>query len=288
MVNTRIKRNLLPKLIAGVFTFYVYLLPVVLAGNWQSAYNNPRRQGYHQTDETLLNLCHIPNGQEGECRAISECWASQYNNYKFQSCGWNRYRETFCCPNWNEENVKFVSWYAQSPYRYPGEAISKTAPEPTRSSVRSFLGEIVEPIISSLFNVHSDEDDEENQRVTPGPISTTTKRSLRLPESVAVNFPIRYPATIPPRWPTERPAVVPPSRPAVVPPSRPAVVPPSRPASVMVSYSRRYIRTQSPKFSGCGRKHSENKHVLDARAIQPYVVGGYDAKDRSWPWMVKI
>ncbi|GFX82014.1 CLIP domain-containing protein [Trichonephila clavipes] len=468
-----IKRNLLPKLIAGVFTFYVYLLPVVLAGNWQRgpglkypkvtasyygttrqnvinhssvdwkplreflglvrsgarAYNNPRRQGYHQTDETLLNLCHIPNGQEGECRAISECWASQYNNYKFQSCGWNRYRETFCCPNWNEENVKFVSWYAQSPYRYPGEAISKTAPEPTRSSVRSFLGEIVEPIISSLFNVHSDEDDEENQRVTPGPISTTTKRSLRLPESVAVNFPIRYPATIPPRWPTERPAVVPPSRPAVVPPSRPAVVPPSRPAVVppsrpavvppsrpavvppsrpavvppsrpavvppsrpavvppsrlavvppsrpaevppsrpaevppsrpavvppsrpavvppsrpavvppsrpavvppsrpavvppsrpaVVPSSRPAIvlpvldsirrpnlvptastptkNTQNnlvmPTVSfpfpfGCGRKHSENKHVLDARAIQPYVVGGYDAKDRSWPWMVSI
>ncbi|GFY78661.1 clotting factor B [Trichonephila inaurata madagascariensis] len=309
MVNTRNKSNLLPKLIAGVFTFYVYLLPVVLAGKWQSVYNNPRRQGYHQTDETFLNLCHIPNGQEGECRAISECWASQYNNYKFQSCGWNGYRETFCCPNWNEENVKFVSSYAQSSYRYPGETISKTAPEPTRSSVRSFLGEIVEPIISSLFNVHADEDDEDNQHVTPVPISTTTKRSLRLPESVAVNFPIRQPGPIPPRRPNERPAVVPPSRPAVVPPSRPAVVPPSRPAivpSVLDTIRRPNLvptastptkNTQNnlvmPTVSfpfpfGCGRKHSENKHVLDARAIQPYVVGGYDAKDRSWPWMVSI
>ncbi|GFR18440.1 clotting factor B [Trichonephila clavata] len=342
MVNRRNSGNLFPKLFASLFVSYVYLLPVVLAGKWQSLYSNPRRQGYHQTDETFLDLCHIPNGQEGECRAISDCWASQNNNYKFESCGWNGYRETFCCPNWNEENAKFVSSYTQSSYRYPEENISKKAPELPRSSVRSFLGEIVQPIISSLFNVHSDENDRENQHVTPvlppsrpavvapsRPAVVAPSRSAVVPPSRSAVVPPSRPAVVPP----SRPAVVPPSRPAVVPPSRPANVPPSRPAvdqhsrpvvvpparpavdpasrpanvppvldtirrpnlvptaSTLTKNSQNSLVMPTVSFPfpfGCGRKHSGNKHVLDARAIEQYVVGGQDAKEYSWPWMVSI
>ncbi|GIY95979.1 clotting factor B [Caerostris extrusa] len=44
-----------------------------------------------------------------------------------------------------------------------------------------------------------------------------------------------------------------------------------------------------PNFQrGCGRKDFKHDQLIDARSLQPYVIGGHNAEAHSWPWMVSI
>ncbi|GBO37859.1 hypothetical protein AVEN_175799-1, partial [Araneus ventricosus] len=259
---------------------------------------NRRHQNPHRTD--FIELCDTPERLEGECHELSECWVADYKNYPRKSCGFDGYRETFCCPDWTEESVQIVSSYGT---QHPSSHQVKVA-DPTTAPARSLL-DLVGPIISTFLNLNTDGNEQTSQQGNryPPPVVPVTKAPVRVPEPVFTRLPIWNPTDTPARFvvTTTKPNRVPTRKPATpqsfdrnrssIVPTRKPVIPqfittkkPTKSQLTRTTASGIIMPSPSPNFEGCGRKYSKHRPLFDARKIQTYVIGGHDAKEH-WPWM---
>ncbi|GBN52200.1 Clotting factor B [Araneus ventricosus] len=274
-------------------------LPAIFAQNWRNPQGNRRHQNPHRTD--FIELCDTPERLEGECHELSECWVADYKNYPRKSCGFDGYRETFCCPDWTEESVQIVSSYGT---QHPSSHQVQVA-DPTIAPARSLL-DLVGPIISTFLNLNNDGNEQTSQQGNrnPPPVVPVTKAPVRVPEPVFTRLPIWNPTDTPARMvvttkksnrvPTRKPAT-----PQSFDRNRSSTVPTRKPVIPQFITTKKSTKSQltrttasgiimpspSPNFEGCGRKYSKHRPLFDARKIQTYVIGGHDAKEH-WPWMV--
>ncbi|KAF8788070.1 Clotting factor B like protein [Argiope bruennichi] len=152
-----------------------------------------RRPHDSHTTEPFLDLCFTPEGFKGECRGLSECWVSKYENYSLKQCRYNGYRETFCCPDWTEENFQIVSSYTIRQSSVHRVKVVETTTIP----VKSLFDLVVKPIISSILNLNADGDDQTSQQSTQKP--PVTEPPIRVPEPVFTRLPIWNPPVTPAR-----------------------------------------------------------------------------------------
>ncbi|CAL1281022.1 unnamed protein product [Larinioides sclopetarius] len=306
----------------GTYPVCVILLylcfPAVFAQIWRNPQDNRRYQNPHRT-ESFVDLCNTPEGLEGECHGLSECWVADFKNYPLVSCGYNGYREMFCCPDRTVKSVQIVSSYGtQQPSRDQVKVV-----DPTTTPSRSLLDLVVRPIISTILNLNTNGNDQTSLQTnrTPTPVVPATKAPIRMPEPVYTRLPIWNPTVTPARMvaTTKKPNRVPtrkpmtpqsfdrnryslePTRRPVLPNNKSNIAPTRKPESPHFLTTKKPTKSQmtrvtapsiimpspAPNFEGCGRKYSIHRPLFDARKIQTYVIGGHETKEH-WPWMRQI
>ncbi|XP_055942060.1 serine protease Hayan-like isoform X2 [Argiope bruennichi] len=179
-------------LVVYFLTLICSCFPVIFAQNWRNPEDIRRPHDSHTT-EPFLDLCYTPEGFKGECRGLSECWVTKYENYSLKQCRYNGYRETFCCPDWTEENFQIVSSYTIRQSSVHRVKVVETTTIP----VKSLFDFIVKPIISSILNLNADGGDQTSQQSTQTP--PVTEPPIRVPEPVITRLPIWNPKVTPAR-----------------------------------------------------------------------------------------
>ncbi|KAG8200317.1 hypothetical protein JTE90_028501 [Oedothorax gibbosus] len=270
------------------------------------------------TPKPFVDLCDTPEGMEGECHTLSRCWAADQVHYELQLC--EGHRHLYCCPDRTDANVRLVVGHGRHPTPKP---VPKPVPKPpVVDPMKGLINGVLKPVLDSWLNPAKDDKTtpQSNQYVTTKPTNRPVQpvypgqpkpvqpaypgqpKPTRLPEptrnDIVTAMPQRdgdrytNPGGRPTNNTTIRPTIRTTKTTRITEPTRSTrttrrVVTTTTMSPIRRSTTRRNVVKPISQME-CGQRHSKEDTHLDEREITSFVIGGSNADELSWPWMVSL